>query len=444
MVMSATDDNIKDHLISKLSRLKILREENELDKFLNEILSFVEEKNIRGEIIGEILGAFILECCDYMMMNTSLTDDDLRKALYDLSLNAYKLYIYSSTVKMFLEMEVFIEYFIKINKEIVIEATSKDEINKEILDKVTRHLKKRISSKGLELSKNIIIDKEEDLEKILPLVKKALRKNIIRVAIIPTVVRGPLFFREYCITDTTNHDVIKSTIILLEKIVKSLKSRLCYDDIARSYVNAIEDDVKEIIKIEMPSRYISNTYKGYKIKVWYDRSIFQFEVRDSKGKKVFECKNMLQFKKKLSEEFNISLRHASYIVDKICDRARKEPGKLYIYTFDDLLSDCEKSMNQYNQLKNSIIESLTELFYEAITEVLVKNCIKKLNIFGKNVIVKPTFKNISSNDSIVINVHVKSNGDMIEIAIKRKVHQIYSENLKNFVRNVLIQEILKS
>jgi len=430
MSIHESEEDVKKLLIKFLNKLKVFREESSFDSDLKDLVSFIKEKKISTEILGEVLGGFIIERCDNMLANISVSDS-LRACVHKLAREAYKLYIYSAIKRMLQRNDVFVKYVLELKEGLRIEANSIDEIKKKLQEEISNRLMKVLCEEGIKLARSIVIDNESKLEELLPLIKHALSKGVIELVLVPNTTDIPLFFKEYY-SSVTDHSKVKCIAIALDKIIRSFKPYFNSDEIAYDYINTLERIVRNILGSEPLDKYIlrSNTknYNDYIMEVTRVGASVRIKLMDNNNNVICDCKDWPEFWNCIDSNMQSLL--SSDVMNCLWNKI-----------YRDLLRS-DAIQNRY-KLINLLKTCLSELLHEAVNYVLRKNDVRIIKVLERKVVVKPSYKNLEyylSDDAIVINVHTK-NDDRIEIAIGNEVHQVPKSRLEVFIRKDLVRKL---
>jgi hypothetical protein len=246
---------VLEDLVKRLNALKALspEKEQEFKAVLDDLIGFikrnVEEKRLSLEDVYEYLAGFIVERCDNLLANISSSDGRIRDAVAEMAASAYKMYLNSVLKRAMKERGVFVEYML------TVKAPSLDDLLKAVEDiprsreNLERYVEVIPNKNASALLSNLIIESVEDLEEHIDIIRQALNKGLIKLAILPREGGSPLFFKRYYYVGSTDEDKVRKVAAALRRIVERIISEpeLVPDKDYMLYLMEIKESLDRIL-----------------------------------------------------------------------------------------------------------------------------------------------------------------------------------------------------
>ena len=439
MVVGVHGEDLRNNLIAFLNRLKIFKDEVSFKGVLDEFTRFVEERGVGTELLGEVLGGFIVDRCDNMLANISFSDEKLRGYVYELSLEAFKLWLYSALQHLLKESDVFCKYVLELEKGLRIESSSLDGIKKKLEEIMREYLKVMLNDEGTKLVSNAIIDNVKSFKELLPIIEQAVSRGLIKIILVPNNdgFRIPLFFKEYY-SSATDYDKVRRTVIALERIIKQLKPYFRPNNLASSYIEYMGKTVRNILGTESLDKYVAyneNQQEDYIIEAIRDKYIHLKVTYE--GGVVCEAHNWQSFLRECVGKV-LNLSHLRECMWQILYRKTVESPHVKV-KLSDILRDVENV--------KACEEDDADKLERVIDKVINENGIEEVEILNRRikVIVKPNFKDLKTdqvNDFVVMGVHTKNNGRVEIVVNNDKVYQVPRNKLKDIINKEILPRII--
>lgn len=399
--------------------LLVFKGEEEFKGVLDRLVNMIKERAIPREIIGEVIAAFIVERCDNMLANVSF-GCEMRNMIYELAREALCLYVYFKLLQSISSLEEFTE--LKLVGNINIKASNEQELIEKLkASGMLRRVLREEAMKMIELFSHVVIKRKEELERLLDMLMMALNKGLVSLLILPRFSDNILFFKEYYYQYKTDIDKIRMTLRALYEILNN-KELLNYIDCEK--VKDILDKLNKLLEYVSYDK-LQDEYLDIEVKV-KKNGTFHYEVRYCD--KVLREGDEWPSLRELLREVGFRDTEADKIINDLYSGILDKPYTERSYV---------KKLKCPEKLKLKLLED-TEVkagndvddLIEAIKAVVEKReDIVRVTIRDKVVVVKSPFKSFYWSEGLVIEVHMKSNGTVMELVIpgKRTYHVPYQQ-----------------